>query len=221
MVGVVSLLVSVNILNNLAFPGLYLLWALLGIGCLALLARCDGLQLQQWGLGGLDRRAAVAALALAGLTAAVMLLGARIPGSGAAFADDRVLGMSAGQLAFYAAVRAPVGTAVFEEVAFRGVLLAMLTQRFGRVWGVIGSSAAFGLWHVAPAAGVAAGNEAVASVLGSVPVVAVGVAVVAAGLAGAVLCWLRLRYDHLIVPVAVHATATTLGYVLAWQMLVT
>ena len=42
---------------------------------------------------------------------------------------------------------------------------------------------------------------------------------VAAGLAGAFLCFLRIRYDHLIVPFAVHATATSMGYLLAWLVM--
>ena len=40
----------------------------------------------------------------------------------------------------------------------------------------------------------------------------------AAGLAGAFLCWLLIRYDHLLAPLAVHVTATSSGYLLAWLM---
>lgn len=75
---------------------------------------------------------------------------------------------------------------------------------------------AFGLWHVAPAPGFASGNAPVASTLGAQTAPTVGAEVVSTAVSGALLCWLRIRYDHLIVPVGVHATSTSLGYVLAW-----
>ena len=134
LVGALALLATANILNNVAAPELYLLWACLAIGGLVLLARADGLLPRDWGLGPVSRRAAVAALVLAAITATGMLVGTQLPGIDDAFRDERVAGMSAGQVAFAAAVRVPVGTALFEEMAFRGVLLAMLVRRFGTAW---------------------------------------------------------------------------------------
>lgn len=219
LVGALALLGVANILGNVVAPALYLLWAVLAVIGLVLLARADGLNRQQWGLGPVHRRAALAALAFAALTAVVMLVGTGLPGVSSAFVDQRVSGMGGGRIAFFALVRAPLGTAVFEEVAFRGILLALFARRFGTVWAVAGSSAAFGAWHILPALGVAAGNAAVVSTLGSDPLWAAIAGVVAAGLAGVFLCLLRIRYDHLIVPVAVHATATSLGYLLAWLVM--
>lgn len=218
LVGAIVLLAGVNVLNNVAAPGLYLLWGAVGIAGLALLARADGLHRGEWGLGRVSRRAAVATALLALVTAGVMVVGTRMPGVAPAYLDERVSGMTGGQVAFAALVRAPFGTALFEEVAFRGVLLAMLVRRSGAVWAVTVSSLAFGIWHVVPALGIAAGNAAVGSVLGSHPGWAAGVGVLAAGLAGAFLCWLKIRYDHLLAPLAVHATATSSGYLLAWLM---
>ena len=214
-----ALLVLVNLLNNVIAPDRYLAWGLLGIAGLVLLARADGLTRAQWGLGRVTGRAARAAVALVVLTATVMLVGTRVPGVDSAFVDERVSGFTAGQVAFAALVRAPVGTALLEELAFRGVLLAMLTRRWGTIGAVIGSSAAFGLWHLVPALGLAADNAAIGTVLGSQPATAAVAAVAAAGLAGAFLCWLRIRYDHLVAPLAVHGTATSLGYLLAWLVM--
>lgn len=218
LVTTLGLLTLVMLLNNLIAPGGYVLWAVLAMIGLALLARADGLRPSQWGLGPVSRRAAVAAIVLAGLTAAVMVVGTRLPGISEAYLDERAAGLSAGQVAFAALVRAPIGTALLEEVAFRGVLLAMLAQRFGVVGAVIGSSVAFGAWHALPALGLAADNAVVGSVVGGQPGWAVALAVVASGLGGAVFCLLRIHYDHLIVPIAVHTTAVSLGYLLAWQM---
>lgn len=214
LVGALALLTVTSLLNNVVAPGGYLLWVGVALVGLVLLAGADGLHRRDWGLGPLHRRAVFAALAFAALTAVVMLVGTR--GVSDAFIDSRVMNLSGGGIAFAALVRAPLGTAVFEEVAFRGILLAMLAGRFGMKWAVAGSSVAFGVWHVVPAYLLATGNEAVSAVLGARPVWAGATGVVAAGLAGVFLCILRNRYDHLIVPVAVHATATSLGYLLAW-----
>jgi membrane protease YdiL (CAAX protease family) len=218
LVGAIALLAAANLLNNVAAPDLYLLWACLATIGLALLARADGLRRRDWGLGPVSRRAARAAIVLAAVTAAAMLAGTQLPGVATAFQDERVVGMSAGQLAFAVLVRVPVGTAFFEEMAFRGVLLAMLARRFGTAWGVAGSSLAFGIWHVVPSLSLVAGNAAVGSVLGAHPGWAASAGVIAAGLAGAFLCLLRIRYDHLVAPLAVHATANSLAYLLAWLM---
>ncbi len=218
LVATVLLLTLVMLLNTIIASGQYLLWGVLGIVGLVLLARADGLRPPHWGMGPVTRRAAAAAIVLAALTATVMLIGTQLPGVSDAYLDERVAGLSGGQVAFAALVRAPVGTASLEEVAFRGVLLAMLARRFGLAWGVAASSVAFGAWHIVPALGLAADNAALGSALGSQPGWAAVAAVVAAGLAGAFLCLLRIRYDHIIVPLAVHATATSLGYVLAWRV---
>lgn len=218
LAGALVLLAAVSLLDNVLAADLYLLWACIAIVGLAVLARGDGLHRRDLGLGPLTGRAAVAATVLAAITAAAMLVGTQIPGVADAYQDARVSGMGAGEVAFAALVRVPVGTALLEELAFRGVLLAMLTRRVGLPWGVAGSSAAFGLWHLLPALSVTAGNQAVGSALGANPVVVAGLGMAAAGLAGAFLCLLRLRYDHLIVPLALHVTANSLAYLLAWIM---
>ena len=157
----VALLVGVNVLNNAAAPDLYLLWACVAIVGLALLARADGLPRHDWGLGPVTGRAARATAVLVGVTAIVMLVGTQLPGVATAYQDERVAGMGAGEVAFAALVRVPVGTALLEEVAFRGVLLAMLTRRYGTAWGVAGSSVAFGAWHLLPSLDLSAGNAAI------------------------------------------------------------
>jgi uncharacterized protein len=216
VVGVLAVLASATLLNNALLPGAYLLWASLAVGAIVLLARADGLRRQDWGLGRITARAARAAAVLAALTATAMVLGTQVPGVAAAYLDERVAGMAGGQVAFAALVRVPLGTALLEEVAFRGVLLAMLTRRYGTAWGVAGSSAAFGTWHLLPSLGLVGGNAAIGSALGAQPVVVSVAAMTAAGVAGAFLCVLRIREDHLIAPLAVHATANSLAYVLAW-----
>ena len=93
----------------------------------------------------------------------------------------------------------------------------MLTRRHGTAWGVAGSSVAFAAWHLLPALHLAEGNAAIGAA-GAQSLAAAGIAI-AAGFAGAFLCLLRIRYDHLIVPLAVHVTTNSVGYLLAWLML--
>jgi membrane protease YdiL (CAAX protease family) len=219
LLGTLALLASATLLNNAAAPDLYLLWACVAIIGLVLLARADGLHRRDWGFGPVTGRAARAAAVLAAVIAAVMLVGTQLPGISTAYEDQRVAGMGAGEVAFAALIRVPVGTALLEEVAFRGVLLAMLTRRYGTAWGVAGSSVAFGIWHLLPSLDLAAGNAAIGSTLGAHPLASAGIAMAAAGLAGAFLCLLRIRYDHLIAPLAVHVTTNSVGYLLAWLML--
>lgn len=55
---------------------------------------------------------------------------------------------SVGAFALWAFVRYPINAAVFEEVLFRGVLLALSLRAFGATRGMVFSAAAFAAWHV-------------------------------------------------------------------------
>lgn len=52
-----------------------------------------------------------------------------------------------GSLLLWALIQQPLGTAVFEEVSFRGVLQALAIRPFGAVRGVTLTAATFTLWH--------------------------------------------------------------------------
>jgi membrane protease YdiL (CAAX protease family) len=118
-------------------------------------------------------------------------------------ADKRVAGLRGSELAYYVLARIPLGTAVAEEVIFRGVLFT--------VWRDVGissfgaalfSSFAFGLWHVSPTLqGIrindpqASTHKLWAAVVGAVLLTTV---------AGLGLTWLRLRTGGLVAPIVVH-----------------
>jgi membrane protease YdiL (CAAX protease family) len=215
-------LVAVNLLNNWLVPRAYVLTCVATAGLLLLLARRDGSSWSDLGLGsrslspGLRWSAALAALALAGVAVATTLPAAR-----PAFADARATGLSGAAMLWHALVRVPLGTALLEEVAFRGVLYAMLTQRYGTWAAFAGSSLLFGLWHVLPSLGLRKANAAVASLVGPGPsgtVVAVLAAVVGTALAGVALCELRRRSGSLLPPFALHWSFNSLGLVFAWLM---
>jgi uncharacterized protein len=68
----------------------------------------------------------------------------------AALLADRRAALPFPELTAAVLVRIPLGTALFEEVLFRGVLLGVLLQLGSVTFAVAWSSIAFGLWHVAP-----------------------------------------------------------------------
>ena len=112
----------------------------------------------------------------------------------------------------------PLGTVLPEELAFRGLLLALLGRRYGLLAGVLLSSGLFGLWHVLPSLGGGTANATMASVVGADAagaMVRVMVTVVFTSLAGVVLCWLRLRSNSLVAPMLAHWTVNGLGVIVA------
>jgi membrane protease YdiL (CAAX protease family) len=109
-------------------------------------------------------------------------------------------------------LRIPLGTALGEEILFRGALLGLLLQRHAVGKAVAVSSCVFGLWHVVPTlqslhAGVdlLPGGGAVRVAL----IVAGAVTVTTA--AGCVFAWLRLRGSSVVAPFLAHASINSLA----------
>ena len=174
-------------------------WSALG------LARRDLRRGLSWGVGGACVTVAAVRLGTG--------VGARLR-AGQALLSDRRADLPPAALRFQILVRIPVGTAAFEELVFRGVLLATLERAAGRRTAVLGSSLVFGLWHVGPTLAALRENRVSR---GRAPAVAGAVAVTA--LAGGALAALRVLSGHLAAPVLVHWAANAAGLVAAhrWQ----
>ncbi|MFE7900785.1 CPBP family intramembrane glutamic endopeptidase [Streptomyces sp. NPDC057424] len=216
-----AVLVGANLLNNWLAPGAYLLTCVVAAAALLLIARWDGLTRADLGLDtvALYRGLRWAPL-LVGAVLAVFLAGLAVPATREAFEDERAAGLTLGQLLWRVLIRVPAGTVLLEEVAFRGVLWAMVRRRRGTAWATAVSSLLFGLWHVLPSRGLSRANAA-AAVLGTGPagsVLPVAAAVVATTAAGVVLCELRRRSGSLLAPAALHWALNSFGYVLAWAV---
>jgi membrane protease YdiL (CAAX protease family) len=113
-------------------------------------------------------------------------------------------GETAGTVLLRAAVLIPLGTVLCEELAFRGVLLALALRMSSPRVAVAVVSAVFGLWHIAPArASDGAGSPAVAGT------------VLSTALGGLVLGWLRLRSGSLLAPMGLHLGTNGVGLVAA------
>lgn len=174
-----------------------------------------------WDGLGLSRRTLVSGLGWGAAAimpiAAGVAIAAALPATRGFFSDEAVSSLSLPQALFEVLVRIPFGTALAEEVLFRGALLGLFLQHHRPRTAVIMSSLAFGLWHVAPTLHSMTTNqaaaEAAASAASKVGVVAATVA--ATTVAGIGFCWLRRRSGSLLAPWMAHTSINTLAFTAA------
>lgn len=139
---------------------------------------------------------------------APLLAAALHPRLAVRIADRRIRGMGPAQLAYNVLLRIPLGTALVEELAFRGVLFG--AWRYLGDWqAALASSVCFGLWHITPGFNMARVNRPGAPLAHSGRVVAITVVVTTA--AGMAFVWLRLRSGGLALPVGLHASLNGLA----------
>jgi uncharacterized protein len=183
--------------------------------CLLVIARVQGLPAADLGLArstwpaGLRWGTAAATLVGAAYALAYLITPVRqaLPES-----DGEI-----GRAALWAVlVVIPLGTVLPEELAFRGLVLALLGRRYGVLSGTLLSSGLFGLWHIGASLGGGPANAAIVGVVGgdaAGTVTRVIATVVFTTLGGVVLCWLRLRSNSLLAPVLAHWTVNALGVI--------
>jgi uncharacterized protein len=167
---------------------------------------------------GIEPRRARRGLAIGGLSAAA--IAAAVAGAAAHprtrrfFVDREAVEATPATARFETLVRIPFGTALPEELLFRGALLGLLLRRPPH-HAVAFSSVLFGLWHVAPTlrklqeshvAGWATASNAAARAGTVAGVVAVTTA------AGIALSWIRLRSRSLAAPWIAHSAVNALSY---------
>lgn len=217
LVIVIAVLVVVNVVDvKIAHAALVLGPA--GAAGLLALARWAGLSWAELGVGrGTWPRGGRWALAAIGIVAVVFAVGAALPLTRSAFRNTRY-DFGWGHAALTAFVLIPLGTVLFEEVAFRGVLWGLLRRRHGTVLATVVSSALFGLWHVLPSLGLAADDQAIGTAVGrgsSGQTVSVLGTVLFTALAGVVFCELRRRSGSLLAPAGLHWATNALGVLAA------
>jgi uncharacterized protein len=133
--------------------------------CLLVIARVQGLPAADLGLArstwpaGLRWGTAAATLVGAAYALAYLITPVRqtLPES-----DGEI-----GRAALWAVlVVIPLGTVLPEELAFRGLVLALLGRRYGVLSGTLLSSGLFGLWHIGASLGGGPANAAIVGVVG-------------------------------------------------------
>ncbi len=179
------------------------------------LASAAGLGRRELGLSrdgvlrGAGWGAAAAGVVAAGYVVAVLAslvvpaLGRLISGGGDQSTSALLLG---------ALVHVPLGTVLWEEVAFRGVLLTLALRALRPGWAVVVTSLVFSAWHAHGALAGVLGDLGGATA-GQVGAAAGVFAVTAAG--GAVFAWLRIRSGSLLAPMGLHLATNSLGMLVA------
>lgn len=218
---VTSVLVVVNLLTNLWARQHYLLISLWATGVLLAIAWLAGLSWAALGLDftwGAQTKGLIWSAALVGIVFVGYGIAAALPWTRKGFADARTAEMGVGMFLYHAFLRIPVGTALMEEVAFRGVLLAAMIGAWGTVTGVIVSSVLFGFWHVLPALEFHESSSTTDRLGNSwrAKVTTVGGQVLGTGLAGVGFCIVRLWSGSLLPSIALHASLNALGFALSW-----
>ncbi|MGI9643024.1 MAG: CPBP family intramembrane glutamic endopeptidase [Acidimicrobiia bacterium] len=176
---------------------------------LVLLALRSGLDLATLGLQRSDARSGLAWGAGASLiVAAVIAVAVLVPASRGFFEDDRVLTDNSFNRWFVPVVRIPLGTALFEEVLFRSVLLGALLTLVAPWRAAAISACAFGVWHIVPALEAADGSAV--AVLGEV----LGIVVVTT-VAGMAFAALRLWSGSVVAPTLAHVATNSFAYAAA------
>jgi membrane protease YdiL (CAAX protease family) len=215
---VVAVLLSTNVADAvLPGRGWPLLTHVVAIVALLWLAGRDGLTRHDLGIAPGDLRRGVAWSVLIVVAVGIFYLAVGlIPATRDFLADDKAA-LTGTDLIIEIVLRIPLVTVLFEEVAFRGVLLAQGIARLGRTGGVLLSSALFGLWHLLPSLGLADRNDALGSAAGDIGAIALTVGFTAG--AGVIFCWLRLRTGSLLTPIALHWSVNAFGLAAAWWVL--
>jgi len=215
---VLALMLAINLLDNF---GTALTGLLLGPPvalALVVLSRRSGLTWDDLGLARRHwRRGGLVAAGSVVLVSLVYVIGVALPLTRLAFLDPRYR-VPLGHAVFTALVAVPLSTVLIEEIAFRGVLLGMLTRRLGGRWAVGLSSGLFGLWHVLPSWGLGGVNPAAAMLGGTGPgarVLIVSAVVTFTALAGALLSELRRRSGSLLASAGLHWAVNGVGVLFA------
>ncbi|HEX6355831.1 CPBP family intramembrane glutamic endopeptidase [Actinophytocola sp.] len=222
VVAVLLLLATSTVLVNVVLPGwAYPLCGLIVAAALLEVARWSGLRARSIGLDYRHLRRPVA-FGLLGLGVIGLAFGAAvaIPALRGLFNDGRVDRHGVGALLWVTLIRIPLGTVLLEEIAFRGVLPALLGADDRWRWRpVLVAAALFGLWHALPSMAVLQ-NAAVGTAFGGMPIVVVSLlAMLAAAVAGVALHWWRHTGRGLLAPMLVHLATNSGGVLVAWWLL--
>ncbi|HEX2054806.1 MAG TPA: CPBP family intramembrane glutamic endopeptidase [Actinomycetota bacterium] len=186
----------------------------LSTGVLLLAGGPLGLDAESIGVGGGQAGDLLLGAGLGAAASAPLFLALRSKTGAEAIADRRMQGMAGRELVWRCLVRVPLGTALPEELVFRGVLYALM-EPAGAVSAAVWSSIAFGFWHIAPTYNLLEENGQAASGRPTVVAAKVATGVLLTGVAGLVLVWLRTLTGGLAAPFGFHAALNSLGTVAA------
>lgn len=146
------------------------------------------------------------------LASATLLAAAVYPQTRPVLRDERAVLRHWSQLPEHVFIRFPVGTAFFEEVAFRGVLPALFARRRSTFGADAISAGLFALWHVIPTTRAISGNEVATRLSTGKRIAAIIAGAVAAGASGLAFSRMRRTTGSLLAPWLVHSSVNSLMY---------
>src|SRR5215467_14898839 len=180
-------------------------------------AAASGLTATDLGLGRAELRPGLRlGSRLAAAAAGGWVLLAAVPATRPVLRDERVAGLSGRSLAYQVMVRIPLGTVLWEETAFRGVLQAALGRVMPAGAAIAVTNGVFGIWHIGPTAAALRINGLAGGPGKMLAGVSAGVAATAAG--GVLLSWLRVRSGSLAAPMLLHIATNCGGALTAWAV---
>lgn len=170
------------------------------------------LSLADMGLGHILPGIFVAIGASVIITAATLVI-STIPPLRRFFLGDNLAQASGKLIAFEAAIRIPLGTALIEEILFRGVLLGLLLQHHSTLTALGISAIIFGLWHIFPTINTLESNDNLSALQAKKARQASSIvgAVVVTTVAGLLFGWLRIIANSIIAPWIVHWSINASG----------
>lgn len=220
---VVVLTISNIVVNRLLPPWAYVPWNLSVAALLLFVSTRGGAGPVAIGLGIRHwHRPVGVGLLLVGSTALVFALGMIIPATSNAFLDSRIGGAGLPMMLYVVLVQIPLGTVVLEEIAFRGVLPALMgaAPAIRWRWGpVLGASFLFGLWHILPSMGIGQANAAVGETIGTNPWITTTVAVLSMTVAGILMSVMARLGKGIKTTMLLHWATNSLGFFAAWLLL--
>lgn len=217
-VAAVALATAHNWLSNRRTPaGLYVPANVAVAAALIAIARWGGASPTDLGLDPDDLPAgALVGAAASAAVIGVMSAAAMSPRTRPWFADERALAHARSAAAYQAFFRIPVGTALAEELTFRGALLGLSLRRRSWLTSVATTSALFGLWHILPTIDTLPSNPLGRDALeAGRHRHAVATAVVGSAIGGAGLALTRRLSGSILAPTMVHAAVNVTGFVWA------
>ncbi|WP_433353147.1 CPBP family glutamic-type intramembrane protease [Microtetraspora malaysiensis] len=227
--GALGVLALANVSNNRIARRWAPVTSAAATAVLLAIARRDGLTWAELGFSGAGRGARLGGTLAAGVAAAYAA-GVALPRTRPLFLDERALALSRARLLEEALVQVPIGTVLLEEVAFRGVLPALLGRSLPARTAGVAAAAFFGLWHVLPAIDMARANPALGHLASGSSAAAPGHSMsgspagnvgrlVAATVASTTVAGLFFgelrRRGGLLAPALTHLGTNSLGYVAA------
>jgi membrane protease YdiL (CAAX protease family) len=192
--------------SNLCLLSLLLLWA-----------RWAGFALAELGLAGAQARTSALwgiALGLVLALPPVAFIALAPLVTGEPVQAGEINGLSGSEMALRLAFRIPVGTALFEEVAFRGLLYASWLRATDLRRTVLGTGIVFALWHVV----ITFKSVAESEVVEAAPLIALGYLGSMLGLfvGGAAFALLRWRTGGVAGPFFFHWIVVALMTLTVW-----